>query len=102
MNDLNLNSLYDLMGGETGVRTLVERFYDLMDSSPEAKDIRALHAASLKSSREKLFMFLSGWTGGPSLYIEKYGHPQLAPTSHAFFHRRGGARSMAVVYEASH
>ena len=77
MNDLNLNSLYDLMGGETGVRTLVERFYDLMDASPEAKDIRALHASSLKSSREKLFMFLSGWTGGPSLYIEKYGHPQL-------------------------
>lgn len=77
MNDLNLNSLYDLMGGEAGVRTLVDRFYDLMDSSPEAKDIRALHAASLKSSREKLFMFLSGWTGGPSLYIEKYGHPQL-------------------------
>lgn len=75
MNDLN--SLYDLMGGETGVRTLVDRFYDLMDSSPEAKDIRALHAASLSQSREKLFMFLSGWSGGPALYIEKYGHPQL-------------------------
>ncbi|MBL8103724.1 MAG: group II truncated hemoglobin [Anaerolineales bacterium] len=77
MDNLNLNSLYDLMGGETGVRALVERFYDLMDSSPEARDIRALHAASLKQSREKLFMFLSGWSGGPSLYIEKYGHPRL-------------------------
>ncbi|MBE0671730.1 MAG: group II truncated hemoglobin [Anaerolineales bacterium] len=77
MDNLNLNSLYDLMGGETGVRALVERFYDLMDSSPEAKDVRALHAASLKQSREKLFMFLSGWSGGPSLYIEKYGHPRL-------------------------
>lgn len=77
MDNLNLNSLYDLMGGETGVRALVERFYNLMDSSPEAKDIRALHAASLKQSREKLFMFLSGWSGGPSLYIEKYGHPRL-------------------------
>jgi hypothetical protein len=53
MNELN--SLYDLIGGETGVRTLVERFYDIMDSSPEAKDIRALHAASLTQSREKLF-----------------------------------------------
>jgi hemoglobin len=70
-------SLYDLIGGETGLRALVERFYDLMDSSPEAKDIRALHAGSLKQSREKLFMFLSGWSGGPSLYIEKYGHPRL-------------------------
>lgn len=77
MNDLNLNSLYDLMGGETGVSALVNRFYDLMDSSPEAKDIRAFHAASLKQSREKLFMFLSGWTGGPQLYVQKFGHPRL-------------------------
>jgi hemoglobin len=70
-------SLYELLGGETGVRALVDRFYDLMDSAPEAKDIRALHAASLKQSREKLFMFLSGWSGGPPLYMEKFGHPRL-------------------------
>lgn len=70
-------SLYELIGGETGLQALVERFYDLMDSAPEAAQIRALHAASLKQSREKLFMFLSGWSGGPSLYIEKYGHPRL-------------------------
>lgn len=71
------SSLYDMLGGEAGVRVLVNRFYDIMDSSPEAKDIRAFHAASLKQSREKLFMFLSGWSGGPQLYIEKYGHPRL-------------------------
>lgn len=71
------SSLYDMLGGEAGVRALVNRFYDIMDSSPEAKDIRAFHAASLKQSREKLFMFLSGWSGGPQLYIEKYGHPRL-------------------------
>lgn len=70
-------SLYELLGGESGVRALVDRFYDLMDSSPEAKDIRALHAASLKRSREKLFMFLSGWSGGPQLYIQEFGHPKL-------------------------
>lgn len=70
-------SLYELLGGETGVRALVDRFYDLMDSSPEAKDIRVLHALSLKGSREKLFMFLSGWSGGPQLYMEKFGHPRL-------------------------
>ncbi|PUB83406.1 MAG: hypothetical protein DBP02_11905 [gamma proteobacterium symbiont of Ctena orbiculata] len=28
-------------------------------------------------SREKLFLFLSGWLGGPDLYVEKYGHPRL-------------------------
>ncbi len=70
-------SLYDLIGGETSLRTLVERFYDLVESAPEAAQLRALHAQSLKQSREKLFMFLSGWSGGSSLYIEKYGHPRL-------------------------
>ena len=75
MNELN--SLYDLIGGETKLRALVDRFYDIMDSSPEARDIRAFHAKGLSQSRGKLFMFLSGWSGGPALYIEKYGHPRL-------------------------
>ncbi len=70
-------NLYELVGGELGLRTLVNRFYDLMDAAPEAAKIRALHPKSLRQSREKLFMFLSGWTGGPPLYIEKYGHPRL-------------------------
>lgn len=73
----NEPSLYDLIGGEIGLRKLVERFYDLIDSSPEAAQIRVLHPKSLKQSREKFFMFLSGWSGGPALYIEKYGHPRL-------------------------
>jgi hemoglobin len=75
MNELN--SLYDLIGGEAKLRALVNRFYNIMDSSPEAKEIRAFHAKGLKQSREKLFMFLSGWSGGPALYVEKYGHPRL-------------------------
>ena len=71
------NSLYELIGGEAGLRSLVNRFYDVMDSSPEAKTIRALHPKSLDESREKLFMFLSGWSGGPTLYIQTYGPPRL-------------------------
>jgi len=27
--------------------------------------------------RTKLFKFLSGWMGGPQLYVEQYGHPML-------------------------
>lgn len=68
---------YELVGGEAGVRALVDRFYDLMDAAPEASDIRALHAASLKASREKLFKFFSGWLGGPQLYVAAHGHPML-------------------------
>jgi hemoglobin len=68
---------YELMGGDAGIRRLVDRFYDLMDTAPEAATIRRLHAASLKASREKLYLYLSGWTGGPPVYVERYGHPRL-------------------------
>ncbi|MDX2030860.1 MAG: group II truncated hemoglobin [Blastocatellia bacterium] len=70
-------TIYDLIGGEPEVRRLVDRFYDFMDELPEAAGLRALHPASLEESRNKLFWFLSGWMGGPSLYIERFGHPRL-------------------------
>ena len=68
---------YDLLGGEAAVRRLVDRFYDLIDETPEFYVVRKLHPADLTGSREKLFMFLSGWLGGPQLYVQKHGHPML-------------------------
>lgn len=59
------------------MRRLVDRFYALMGTLPQARGIRTLHPADLQSSRDKLFKFLSGWLGGPSLYIEQYGQPRL-------------------------
>ena len=74
-------SLYDLLGGEpeatNQIRAIVEAFYDVMESDDKAKTIRQMHPEDLTLSREKLFMFLTGWTGGPQLYIERYGHPFL-------------------------
>jgi hemoglobin len=74
-------TLYDLLGGEPEathkIREIVEAFYDVMDSDEKAKTIRLMHPEDLTSSREKLFMFLTGWTGGPQLYTDRYGHPFL-------------------------
>lgn len=70
-------TFYELLGGTEQVRTLVDHFYDIMDSDPRAAGIRAMHPEDLAGSREKLYMFLTGWTGGPQLYIERYGHPFL-------------------------
>lgn len=72
-----MSTPYELIGGEAAVRQLTVRFYALMDTLPEAQSIRAMHPEDLESSTEKLFMFLSGWLGGPSLYIERFGHPFL-------------------------
>jgi len=71
------STFFELLGGIEQVRALVERFYDVMDSDPQAASLRAMHPQELAGSREKLFMFLAGWTGGPQLYIERYGHPKL-------------------------
>lgn len=68
---------YQRIGGEAKINQLVQRFYDHMDELPETYGIRKLHAEDLASSRQKLFEFLSGWMGGPPLYIDKYGHPML-------------------------
>lgn len=78
------NPHYRLLGGETAVRRLVERFYQLMDELPQARAIRALHPPDLAQAKERLFMFLSGWLGGPPLYAERYGQPRLR-RAHASF-----------------
>lgn len=68
---------YDLIGKEKAIRNLVERFYFFMDTLPEASGIRAMHAADLSDAHDKLFKFLSGWLGGPDLFVQEYGHPRL-------------------------
>lgn len=68
---------YEVIGGEAAIRKLVERFYFFMDTLPEAAGIRAMHAADLSSAQEKLFKFMSGWLGGPDLFVQEYGHPRL-------------------------
>ena len=70
-------TLYDVIGGESRVREMVDRFYDLMELEPEFALLRGVHGPSLDNARERLFMFLSGWMGGPDLYIEAHGHPRL-------------------------
>lgn len=68
---------YEKLGGEAGVRQLVKYFYQEMDALAEVKIIRNMHAPNLSDAESKLFMFLSGWLGGPALFIEKFGHPRL-------------------------
>lgn len=73
----NQISAYDQIGGEENLRKLCKRFYEIMDTLPEAQPIRKMHPENLRGSEEKLFMFLSGWLGGPNLFVERFGHPRL-------------------------
>lgn len=75
--ELQQPTAFELIGGAEKLRELVDRFYDLMELEPEFAGIRAMHPTPLDSSRDKLYWFLSGWMGGPSMYIERFGHPRL-------------------------
>ena len=73
----NAPSLYERIGGESTIRALVRRFYDLMDLEPKYLELRAVHGSTLEEAGNRLYLFLSGWLGGPDLYTEQHGHPRL-------------------------
>lgn len=74
---MNEMTPYEAIGGEAVVARLTDRFYELMAAAPQFAGIRAMHPEDLQGSRDKLFMFLSGWLGGPDLFVERFGHPRL-------------------------
>lgn len=75
---------YDMVGGEAGLRRLVDRFYEIMDTDPAAAGIRAMHGLDLGPIREKLFEYLSGWLGGPPLYVQRTGRVCLTDPHRPF------------------
>lgn len=64
---------YQAAGQETGIRHLVDQFFDRMGSDPRFAVIYEMHPEDKDVSRDKLARFLCGWLGGPKLYREKYG-----------------------------
>ncbi len=71
------DTVFEWAGGEEKIKAMVDRFYDLMDLEPAYADLRAAHGSTLENARERLFMFLCGWMGGPQHYTDRYGHPRL-------------------------
>ncbi|NTE82207.1 globin [Agrobacterium tumefaciens] len=70
-------TLYEAIGGDATVRALTRRFYELMDTLPEAARCRAIPPADLSGSEAKFYDYLTGYLGGPPVYVEKHGHPML-------------------------
>jgi len=68
---------FERIGGEDAVRSLCQTFYQIMSNTPQSQLIRAMHPNDIAISEEKLYLFLTGWLGGPPLYEDKYGHPRL-------------------------
>lgn len=75
---------YQAAGESPGIYKVVHRFYEHMESLPQARALRAMHAVDLTEIREKLAVFLVAWLGGPNEYRERFG-PISIPGFHARF-----------------
>ncbi|WP_154667219.1 group II truncated hemoglobin [Niveispirillum irakense] len=69
--------IYEVIGGAPTIARLVDRFYDLMDNLPEARELRAIHAPDLTETKRVLRLYLAQWMGGPGDYSAERGHPRL-------------------------
>lgn len=71
--------LYDRLGGENGIRALVEAFYDIVEKEADGQLLHILHLRGhgVAHARIEQVNFLSGFLGGPRLYVEKYGHSNV-------------------------
>jgi hemoglobin len=74
-----MRSLYDEIGGDEGVRRLVEAFYDIVETDPEGEPVRRLHLGrfGMNHVRQAQFEFLCGFLGGPKYYVQRMGSSNL-------------------------
>lgn len=78
-SDTQSQSIYSLIGGEDVVYKLVNSFYDIIETHPDGHKLHVLHLRGngIPHSRVEQFNFLSGFLGGPKLYVEKHGHSNV-------------------------
>ena len=85
MSETEVLTPYEALGGEPGVRRLVDAFYDTMETDPAAAGLRAIHAADLAPMRVRLTDWLSGWMGGPPVYPQRHPGRPCIMSAHAPF-----------------
>ncbi|MFT7222269.1 MAG: hemoglobin [Candidatus Azotimanducaceae bacterium] len=72
------------MLGDQGIKDLAAAFYEVMDELPLAEDIRAMHKENLDHVKRMLSAYLTGWMGGPPVYLAIKGTVCLTDPHEAF------------------
>lgn len=73
METEEIDSLYNKLGSQK-IRQLVDAFYRFVYQDPI---LIPLFHNDIEEIKEKQYMFLTQFFGGPRLYIEKYGPPRM-------------------------
>lgn len=67
------NTIYKALGAEN-LELLVNEFYDRVQTDPT---ISHLFKTDIQLVKQKQFLFLTQFLGGPPLYNQTYGHPRM-------------------------
>lgn len=70
----NLKTLYTEIGGQETIDKLVNAFYPRVYADPE---LRPLFEGDMEEIKRKQKMFLPQFLGGPALYSQEFGPPQM-------------------------
>ena len=70
----NQPNIYELAGGDEPFRRLVDSFYARVERDPL---LRPLFPVDLEPGKERQFLFITQYFGGPARYNELRGHPRL-------------------------
>ena len=73
------DTAFQKIGGEVGVKRLVETFYDIVETDPRGQLVHEMHFGrfGMDHVRDAQFAFLCGFLGGPRYYVERMGHSDL-------------------------
>lgn len=73
----SLPTLYQRLGGDTGLHAIANSLYGWMERLPEAAHVHSLHKMDMDEVRTRLVAFLSRFFDGPDKYREHYGEPMM-------------------------
>lgn len=74
MESASAQSPYEAIGGADTIARLVDAFYRRVVSHP---DLEPIFPKDIIPVRDKQYLFLTQFLGGPALYSQQYGHPML-------------------------
>lgn len=79
------SSLFERLGGQPAVDRLVERYLETLQTDPAFAGLASRYKNGFDHYRTRMREYLAGFLGGPMLYMEKRGIPQLRE-QHQRFH----------------
>ena len=94
--------MYQSFGGATGIRTLTDRFYDLMELEPQYQALRQMHGEDMTLIREKLYEFFLAAGSAARNFLSKIRPSPTARPPYTFCRQRTSPKRMDRLLCPSH